>query len=379
MQLFHAGLVGAEGDFIVVLGDAAPLGRDPYYRHAAHFIGASAAKPVHVLRGGGGGEDFERYFGHGNRAVLSEEFALLMLDNAEWRFSDETLMFLRETMAIIDSRNIIVAFNIPPPNRISADSLPVGEWSRFEEAVGVWRSRISLLVCGHAHSYFEDEIDGLRLVVTGGGGARMQRIERVVTPGHHAVEIEMGEDGVPRTRRRPLIPDRGGDAPGLSGDIDAAYAMQCRAHVGNLLTAEDADGEGKTQLARLYRAAALSNLQQARIIRRLRRWNADIASTAEKGLEHFGDAAEAARRSLVDEAENAGDALAAQILRRLGSAQRVYAGMMERALEELSDNHDLSPICYYLCHSCGMLFRGMEPPSYCSECGAPRSSLKETD
>lgn len=377
MQLFHAGLAWAEGDFVVVLGDASPLGHDPYYRNVAQFINASAAKPVHVLRGCRDGEDFAEYFGDGNRAVLSEEFTLMMLDNSEKGFSDETLKFLRETLAIINSRNIILAFNVPPPNRISGDSLPAGEWSRFEEAVGVWRNRISLLVCGHAHSYFEDEVDGLRLVVTG-GGAKIQRIERVLAPPHHAVEIAMGGDGVPLVRRRFLTPDAGGGSPDVAGGIEAVYVAQCRAHVGNMLAAEDADMDGRPQLARLYRTAARSNLRQTRLIHRLRRWNADVAAAARKGIAHFGDDAEDARRGLVGVAEG-GDVLAAQVLRRLGSAERVCAGLIERALEELSGGHDLSPICYYICHSCGMIFRGVETPSYCSECGAPRSSLKESD
>ena len=380
MQFFQAALAGAEGDFTVVLGDVSPLGRDPYYRSVAHFIDTVSPQPVHVMRGGRDGPDFSEYFGHENRAVIAEDFVLVMLDNSGRAFSDETLKFLQETMAIVDSRNVIVAFHMPPPNRISGDSLDVAEWNRFEEAVGVWRSRISLLLCGHAHTYYEDDIDGIRLVVTGGGGARIQRTERLTDAPHHALEIDMGENGTPVITLRPLAAaECSYRDDGIVDALDGLYGSQSRAHMRHILAAEDAERDGRPQLARLYRAAAKSNLRQARFIHHLTECNGDPIAAAATGLREFRADSEDARQDRVAAAEMARDVLAANAMRRLSGAGRVFAGLLEKALAELAGAPDLHHVNYYVCQSCGMIFSGEESPEYCSECGAPGYYLRESD
>lgn len=379
LQIFHAALAGAEGDFIVILGDVSPLGRDPYYRQVARFIDATARKPVYVLPGSRDGEAYGEYFGHENSAVLSEEFVLIMLDNSGGSFSEETLKFLQETMAIVDSHNVVIAFHTPPPNRMSGDSMAVDDWHRFDEAVGVWRNRISLLVCGRTHTYFEDDVDGLPLVVTGGGGAGVRKIERVRDPHHHALEIDMDRDGRPRVRRRALAAIGGG---GRDAEIEkrlaAMYASQCRAHVDSLLAAEDAAENARPHMARMYRTAARSSLRQARIVHQLLRRDDDPATAAREGVARFGEDAESGRSARITAAEKISDVLAVQAMRGVGSAERVAAGMLEKALHGLTEDGDVPAIGYYVCQSCGMIFSG-DAPSYCSECGAPEIFLRESD
>ncbi|MDR1745374.1 MAG: metallophosphoesterase, partial [Planctomycetota bacterium] len=270
MHFLRSGLSGAEGDFIAVVGDIVPLGRDPFYHTMAQFIDAYAPKPVHVLKCNHDGPDFDECFGHPNRAVIAEECVLIMLDNSERRFSDETLAFLCETMAVVDSHNVIVAFHIPPPNRISGNTMDVEEWQRFEEAVGVWRSRISLLLCGHEHCYYEDDIDGLRLVASGGTAGPGDWVERVAPGGQHALEISFGGDGRPIVRTRAL--DAAMDAEHC-GEVRSmlvrAFDLQCRDHVSMRLWSEEARGRGEEGMARLYRAASESALIQVRILHRL--------------------------------------------------------------------------------------------------------------
>lgn len=368
LQLFHAGLTGAAGNFTVVLGDASPLGRDPYYGMVSRFINRTSPKPVHVMTGNHDGPDYEEYFGFGDRAVLSEEFVLIMLDNSGKRFADSTLHFMRETMAMVDCRNIIVAFHIPPPNRVTGNSLSADEWQRFEEAVGVWRNRITLLLCGHSHSYYEDDVDGLHLVVTGGGGSRINEVERIVRPPHHALEIGVGDDGCPTIRMRPLKAARDAvsneEVRALLLDV---YGEQCRNHVGHTLDAEAAWRMGHPGLAHLYRAAAESCLGQARFLYHLLE---GAIYTGNSGCEHL----------IGLESGDNRDVLAVHALNSVGRAEKNLEILRDRMLGIATDDgEDIATSAYFICDSCGMVYAGLESPNYCNECGAPSSHFREVE
>lgn len=368
MHFFRSGLSGAEGDFIAVVGDVTPIGRDPFYSSMARFIDVYAQKPVHVLKSNNDGPDFGEYFGHANRAVLAEDFVLVMLDNSDRRFSDDTLDFLRETMAIVDSHNVIVAFHVPPPNRISGNTMEAGEWLRFEEAVGVWRSRISLLLSGHNHCYYEDDIDGLRLVVSG-GATTANRVERITPLGHHALEVSLDGENRPLVRRRVL--DAMLDADGHTEDIHAqlirAYNLQSRDHVSMRLHAEDAWAAGQTRLALFYRAAGESALNQARILHHL-------LTGRKSGLEELSFLLEESIVGSIDtDPGHAENMLARHALRCVDRTQANTLNLLGRLQVDDSRLGD----GYFLCTSCAMLYPGREAPNYCSACGAPYYSIRE--
>jgi rubrerythrin len=342
LQTFHAGLSGAEGDFIVVLGDVSPLGRDPYYSEVADFIDASTQKPVYVMRGNHDGPDYPEYFGMENRAVVTEEYLLIMLDNSSRRFTDGTLAFLSETMALIESMNVLIAFHVPPPNRFTGHSMSRKEWQRFEDAVGVWRSRISLLLCSHAHHGFEDDIDGLRLVVTGGAGARMHQGERLAAQTHHALEITPGDKGKPKIAMRRLsLPENAAVESDADDALKREYAERCRARVELAFRAEEAEARGEQNLARLYRAGAESSLLQARSL--------------------YGLAA-------------GGGVPAALTMDRVEEAKESFVQLLGRAADGDADAPK-----YFVCRSCGFVSSGSEGATYCSACGAPGSFIEETE
>lgn len=368
MRAFRSGLAGAEGDFIAVVGDISPVGRDPYYHTMAAFVDAYSSKPVHVLRSNHDGPDFQEYFGHANRAVLSEEFAFVMLDNSERRFSGETLNFLRETMAIVECRNVIVAFHVPPPNRISGNSMSGEEWTRFEDALGVWRNRVSFLLCGHDHCYYEDDVDGLRLVVAG-GGTKSLPIERTVQREPYALEISFDGDGDPLFKTRALntaLPDHHSDD--VHAALTRAYDSQCRNLVTLRLNAEDALAAGNGELAHFYRAAAESGLRQVRLLHHLLKGRGFAPSDAAAML------GEPAALPVGLSAEYSENLLAGYALQRLDDTQRNTVALLDR----FHGDPDARPAeGYSLCTACAMLFPGREAPNYCPACGAPYHAIRE--
>lgn len=379
LQIFARGLAGAEGDFIVVLGDVSPLGRDPYYKYIVEFIDRSVGKPVYVMPGNHDGPDYEKYFGCSNCAVVSDTFSLIMLDNSRRRFSDESLEFLRDTLAIVESPNIVVAFHVPPPNRFTGDSLSEAEWARFEEAAGVWRKRISLLMAGHARSYFEDEVDGLRLIVTGGGGARIQELERVVTPPHHALEYRVGANDVAAAKIRNLdAGDNGKRESEITAGLTEAFTAESRNFLDHSLDAEEAERNGLPNLARLYRAAAESCLQHARIIRRVLKNGYGPRAAVTGSLEVIRSRDDDGIKDRIAAADMAGDFLAAHAIAGAVNAETAIAALFDKAAVMVEDGVDLAAAPYYICHSCGRLSTGGGAPAHCTQCGAPGDRIHET-
>ncbi len=383
MQVLASALSGAEGDFAVVLGDVSPRADAEFCRYAANFIDRVALKPVHVVPGNRDGGDFEEYFGRRDKAILAEDFALIMLDDSERRFSDETLRFLRDTLAIVTAPNIVVAFHYPPPNRIGGDSLPVQEWSRFEDAAGVWRKKISVLVCGFGGGYFEDEMDGLRLIVTGGGGTRPRELDRAVRQRPHAVEFSVERDGGLSVRRRSLVPGLV-TATGenrnaaVRGSLERAYDMECRAHAENLMGAVDAERRGLANLAALFRAAADSRLRHAWNLRRMLEGAGDLGRAATESLAAAGRVVSEAADRLREGIDTAPDPLAFHVLRQVSAAEAGQAALMERAPAEAAAGRDIRPARYFVCSSCGFPQADDAVPADCPSCGAPGEMLRET-
>lgn len=376
LRLFHAGLSGAEGDVIIVPGDVSPQGHDPFYRSVSTFIERTAPVPVHVMRGNHDGPDFDKYFGHSNRAILSEHFVLIMLDNSHRKFAPDTLSFLRETLAIMDSHNVVVAFHYPPPNRVSGKSLTGDEWKEFEDAVGVWRNRISLLLCGHDHSYYEDDIDGLRLIVTGCGGAGIGGgLDRVAPIGSLAVEIAFNNEGDPQVTRR-VISDRHIErSQDVRTVLSKIYRSASQYHVSMMLWGEEAEHSRLPELARLYYAVSESFLTQARIMRRLKEPNPAIRFSLDLAL--LADTEGHSDQEILALLERANDEVSSRALMSVARTEMGLKSLLAAAQRHLEQADDLEPARYFLCTSCAMLFVKDEPPAYCPECGAPESTMRE--
>ncbi len=378
VQTYAHAVAAAEGDFVVTLGGVAPLGRDSFYRTMAGFLDRWSDKPMHVVPGAGDGPAFETRFGHRNRAVITETFTLIMLDNSGRAFTDESLLFLRDTLAISESHNVAVAFHYPPPNRITGNSLSEEEWARFEAAAGVWRKRISLLIAGHSRTYFEDEIEGLTLIATGGGGAILRDMDRTVRPAHHVVEFVLDANGLlawsPRELSFPAETER--DA-GMAESLRESFNAECQIHARHLLDAEEAARRGSPNLARLFRAEAESRLRQARNLRRILAGIESPSAMIEKALAESGSDMREWRQEWLTAAERLNDYQAVHVLHGMAASDIVNTGLFEKALRDLARSGDAEPANYHVCSLCGVVFTGFSAPDYCSECGTPVELIHE--
>lgn len=373
---------GARGDFIVSMGDISPVGRDPYYRNTITYLNRLLKKPMYLVPGENDGPQFEEYFGPRNKAIISEQFTLIMLDNSQRRFTDEALAFLREMLAITQSHNIIVAFYFPPPNRFFGDSLTRAEWSRFEEAAGVWRKRISLLMASRCRSYFEDDIDGLHLITTGGGGGSITgTLDRIAQPPHHLIEFSVNDQACLQAEFIPAeITVNKDRAPEVVRLLQEYLEVESAAHTYSTLDAIEAEKQGKYNLARMFRAIAESSLHQVSDIRRLLQGPLGSLEAIDRALADQKRPEIDKQAGQIEPSEDGRDALAVQSLHNGVALSIVNNELFSNARSLLAaGERDIESAGFYVCDSCGIVFSGSGVPENCSECGAPFELIREVD
>lgn len=380
MDIFAAALSGAEGDIVFTLGDLVPVGTDVFYDSITSLVDGVCAKPVYFLPGNHDGAAYAERFGLRDYAVLAGGFAAIMLDNASRSFSEHSLAFVKEVLAAIDSSNIVVMFHVPPPNRMTGNSMNRDKWDKLLFALGPELEHIRYFACGHVHSYFEDDVDGVRLVATGGGGARIEEVDRVLPPPHHVVEFRLDPDGVLYHRRRSVGPGgMAGKTAGVLQDLQDSFAEEAVAHVDYLASAEDAAARGLPNLARLFRAAAESEYRHAKNHQRVMAPRPDPATAVAEAAEAERLEVEETYRKRLRRAKNARDALAVYAVKDALATEKIHMDLFEKALGAVAAGRDIEPEHYHVCTSCGYTFAGAAAPRNCPVCGAPADKIRAVE
>lgn len=122
---------------------------------------------------------------------------MVVLDNVFRSFEDQGLALLSQALAMDEVQQAIIAFHIPVPNHFILNYVSQEEFPRLKDAFGPWKEKVKYLLCGHVHSRFEDEVDGISLICTGGGGAMIEDVSQEIRAWdveHHIVHF-YAEDG----------------------------------------------------------------------------------------------------------------------------------------------------------------------------------------
>jgi rubrerythrin/predicted phosphodiesterase len=375
MSIFDAACHEATGDFILIVGDIVPEGTDRLYQNVINMVDAETKPPVYMLAGNHDTRDYETYFGRKNYYLYDNKMLLIVLDNSRRAFTKESLELLAQ--AITHERdNILLAFHYPPPNHYTGNSVSQEEWGKVEAIIAPVREKVRYILCGHIHSYFEDDIDGIKLIATGGGGARIEEIESVSAPYHHFVAFTFDSSGMlthtfkPVTHAYPSV---------VSSEVlemlKEAFAGECMAFMKYKLHAEDALRKNKPHLAKLFNAAAESEFFHARNFYFVMTGLSSLDTALTEGAEREAD--EVNRLYLKGEtlakAHRAG--LAEYAFSDARRAERVHLRLLNEAKEMLAENEDIIDRLYFICTSCGYTFADQPNKTRCTVCGAPPDKI----
>jgi rubrerythrin len=158
-------------------------------------------------------------------------------------------------------------------------------------------------------------------------------------------------------------------------NLKNAFAGESQAHMRYLIFADRAEEEGFPNVARLFRAIAYAELVHAR--------NHYSALGMIRGSSENLQVAIDGEKYEVNEMYPAFNAVA--ILQEEKNAQRstnwalqaekVHAGMYERAKQAVDNKEDITLGTVYICEVCGFTVEG-EVPNRCPICGAPKDKFR---
>lgn len=375
----YAGVLEETGrdDITLIAGDLVPAGTGRHYRAIQELTEALAENPVYALRGNHDTGAYCDYFGLKNYALLLDGFAVVVLDNALRSFEEEGLSLLRQVLAMEDVRRVIAAFHIPVPNHFIQNCVSEEEFGRLQNAYAPWKEKLCYLLCGHVHSLFVDEVDGIPLVCTGGGGAMIEDVSkdiRACDVEHHAVHFYL-EDGSLQYRIANLSEDcyrREREDAVLRRKLEETVQGELTAHFKYLMFADRAERRGMVKIANLFRALASSEYYHARSFYSILDQPAPFLEAV--GTYTPGENFEYGYlyRMLSDYAKDHGCPLAEQAYTGAAMAEKVHAELLEQA----SDVERFSEETVYVCPVCGYVMTGNEAPERCPVCGGPQKQFE---
>ncbi len=374
MKVYAGALEESSRDGItLVAGDLVPEGTRHYYEVIQEMTEALAGNDVYCLRGNHDTGAYGEYFGEKNYALLTGSFTVVVLDNARRSFEEQGLSLLSRVLAMEEVRQVIVAFHIPVPNHFILNSVSEDEFLRLKKAYGPWKEKVKYLLCGHVHSRFEDEVDGIPLICTGGGGAMIEDVSEEIRAWdveHHIVHF-YEDDGVLKYRISNLPEDcygREGQDGILQRKLKETVQGELMAHFKYLMFADRARRRGLVRIAGLFEALAASEYYHARNFYSV----LDRPMAFKESAGNFVPGEEFEYQHLYPMmAQYAGShesPLAEQAYTGALAAEKVHAAL----LKEAADVEHFPEDGVYVCPICGYVMRGDSAPERCPVCGGPK-------
>ncbi|MDD5216662.1 MAG: metallophosphoesterase [Candidatus Omnitrophica bacterium] len=381
MSIFARALHARPVDFSIIVGDLVPLGSKPLYENVSEFIEMLAPNPVFAICGNHDTEYFDSYFGRRNYVLFNDDILFIILDNSKREFSFEALELCRHALATYPNENVVILFHIPPPNSFTRNSLSREQWEPFREIYTPHRQRIRYLICGHVHSYFEDAIDDIPIIVSGGGGARIEAVDKQVDEKkarYHIVRFEF--DHSKRLSHATIgLEDQAyqtelADAT-LAQYLQQAYQNEMAAHFKYRLFAEQAKDKGLAGLAKLFSALSESEFYHAKNHYYVLGQKGSVGSNLEDSLRNETYEVETLYPQTMQYAREKRHGLAKYAFLDALEAEKVHKKLLEDARANYLQQKDIPPAEYYTCSSCGYTIKADQKPSYCPICGAPQDKI----
>ena len=113
---------------------------------------------------------------------------VIVLDNADYILKPQQLDYLRQQLSSKRSLNF-VTIHIPPKTKRWT-------WHSFKEGSADFMQilsdkKVTMAFCGHIHQFDEDEIKGVKYIITGGAGAPLNRWFFPGDPVYHIIVVKV--------------------------------------------------------------------------------------------------------------------------------------------------------------------------------------------
>lgn len=375
----YAGALEESGkdDITLIAGDLVPAGTKHHYQMIQEMTEILAENEVYTLRGNHDTGAYMEYFGLKNYALLADEFAVIVMDNAVRSFEEEGLLLLKQVLSMEEVTRAILAFHIPVPNHFIQNCVSEKEFARLKNTYNPWKEKVKYLLCGHVHSRFEDEVDGIPLICTGGGGAMIEDVSKEIRAcdvEHHVVHFYM-EEGILKYRIANLSENcygREREDRVLRRKLEETVQGELLAHFKYLMFADRAERRGMNRIANLFRALAASEYYHARNFYSVIDNPAPFMESVKTFVPGEKFEYEHLYRMLAEYAKSHQSPLAEQAYIGAASAEKIHASLLGQA--EDMENFAEATIC--VCPVCGYVMTGDAVLERCPVCGGPKKQYE---
>ena len=367
----------AEDDITLIAGDLVPTGNEYYYEEISALTEIIAYNDIYVLRGNHDTGSYMDYFGRKNYALLAKEFSVVVLDNAMRKFETEGLELLKQVLEMEHVHRVIIAFHIPVPNHYIRNSVSEEEFERLKEAYTPWRDKVKYLLCGHVHSRFEDIVDDIPLICTGGGGALIEDVSeeiRACDVEHHMVHFFMEEKEL-KYRFDDLSEnayDKERNVPMLKESLEKTVISELMAHLKYLMLADRAERRGMERISNLFKALAASEYHHARNFYSVIQNRTPFRESAEAFIPVEEFEYQYFYKMMEEYAVKEHAPLTKQAFLGAAAAEKVHAEL----LKEASAIEKFDKETVFVCPICGYVMAGDQIPDRCPVCGGPKRQFE---
>jgi 3',5'-cyclic AMP phosphodiesterase CpdA len=186
-----------QADAFIVLGDMVYRGNADELNEFISFCNAKAQSPVFTLCGNHDLPGYPALFGKSTYALIAGVYVFLFIDNVTDRdhFSRKDREFIEQEFNKYPDKKFIVLLHVPPPTDLSPKHMTDQKWGELKTVLDAHKDRIECLMCGHIHGFRDQVIDGYRVFITGGGGAKLDSLEKDTLKAHHAIKITIDPAG----------------------------------------------------------------------------------------------------------------------------------------------------------------------------------------
>ncbi len=163
-----------------------------------------------------------------------------------------------------------------------------------------------------------------------------------------------------------------------SDDLQAAFTGESQANRRYLFFAEQAEKEGHSQIARLFRAVAEAETVHARNHLKvmsgigLTKENVQVAISGEhhEFMQMYP--------GFIEQAKSENNQGAEISFSHANTVEKIHHCLYQKALAAVEGGKPLTDDSYFVCQICGNTVAG-EAPERCPVCGAPRSKFKQVE
>lgn len=186
-----------KADLFFILGDLVYGGTKKEFKEVIDFCNNKVNVPIFTLCGNHDLPDYRKVLGLTSYALVLDNRVIISLDNPAAPFSREDLLFLEDKLKKHKDKRFLVFFHIPPPNTLQNSGMKQDEWQSLKGVLDKHKERIECIFCAHIHGFLEYNLDGYRIFITGGGGAKLYDLEKDMLKSHHAIKLNLkNEDAV---------------------------------------------------------------------------------------------------------------------------------------------------------------------------------------